>query len=254
MKAPVLDVRPEWGIDWNGPEGAAAEANALLAQISPKSDQVHWLHCYYEPGERWQPVERLIIAEMIPRTIMAGKNAFFRMMGEQDGDSLFNELEGPNPRESGMYDEVLQRFVTRDGKLPPLITQRQWWLWRAENAYARAFWIVQGSQGGHKKSFSKLERKILRMNGQPNEAPWAGQLPFARFDPRILDKLQAMDRLSKWMEERQGDWTSRTPGEASQARAQAMAEVDAQIGDWLDSQVADIATRGLGSNRLQHTA
>jgi hypothetical protein len=241
MKEPVLDVTPEWGIDWAGPDGAATEANELLATISPPSDTLHWLHCYYEPGERWQPVERLIVAEMIPRTILAGKDAFFRLMGELDGDSLFAELEGPNPRESGKWDNVLQQFITRDGLLPAGITQRQWWLWRSHHAYARAFWIIQGSRGGHKKVFSKLERKILRFNGLPHRAPWAGELPFSRFDVRILDKLKAMDRLQDWMDKRQAGWETRTAADRAVAKAEAEAEIDSNILDWLDSQVADIA-------------
>lgn len=250
--APSLYVRPDWGIDWNGPEGAAAEANELLAQIAPRSDTIHWLHCYYEPGERWQPVERLVIAEMIPRTILAGKDAFFRMMGEQDGDSLFNELEGPNPREAGYYDRVKQEFITRDGMLPPSITQRQWWLWRSERAYARVFWIIQGENGGHKRNFSMLEKKILRFNGLPTDAPWAGQLPFARFDRRILDKLQAMDRLTKWMENHTASWDARTVQDRNIEREKAQEEIDSRILSWLESQIEEVAGRDIGSNRIRH--
>lgn len=239
MAAPALYVKPEWGVDWDGPAGAVAEANALLAQIAPRSEQINWLHCYYEPGERWQPVERLVIAEMTPRIHLAGKNAFFRQMGEQDGDSLFNELEGPNPRLSGHYDKVLQEF--RYEGLPPNITQRQWWMWRELGAYGRAIWIVQGRFGGHKKSFSELERKVLRFNGRPDTPPWAGQLPFSRVDKRILEKLQAMDKLQTWMEGRDKDWEHRTAEDVSVAKDRAMKEIQNKIYDWLDSQIADIA-------------
>jgi hypothetical protein len=236
-----LYVRPEWGIDWDGPHGAVAEANELLAQISPRSDKIHWLHCYYEPGERWQPVERLIVAEMVPRSILAGEDAFYRLMGEESPESLFSELEGPNPRDSGFYDRVLQKFVTRDGMLPPSITQRQWMLWRSEKAYARPFWIIQGEHGGHKRRFTETERKILRLNGKPDEPAYAGEFPFARFDTRILDKLKAMDRLQAWADERAQDWKSRTAQDAERSAIEAKERIDAQIMDWLDSQIADIA-------------
>lgn len=239
MKPPALYVRPEWGLEWDGPAGAVAEANELLAQIAPRSDTVNWLHCYYEPGERWQPVERLVIAEMAPRVHLAGKNAFFRQMGEQDGDSLFSELEGPNPRLSGHYDQVLQQFVYEG--LPPNITQRQWRMWRELGAYGRAIWIVQGNHGGHKKSFSELERKILRFNRRPDQPPFAGELPFARLDPRTLDKLRAMDRLSAWMDRNASDWENRTVEDVDRVKDLAMKEITAKVYDWLDSQIADIA-------------
>lgn len=237
MKAVSLDVAPSWGIDWTGPAGAADEANNLLARIAPKSDTIHWLHCYYEPGERWQPVERLIIAEMIPRGILAGEDAFYRMMGEDSPDSLFAELEGPDPRTQGHYDKVLGRWVY-DG-LPPNITRRQWQLWRSHKAYGRGFWIVQGKHGGHKRSFSELERKILRFNGRPDQAPWAGQLPFARFDVRILEKLQAMDKLQSWMEINSSDWRNRTTKDVDQAKDAAKQAIEGKILDWLDSQLED---------------
>ena len=236
----ALNTNPgEVLIDWEGPVGAADEANRLLAQISPPSEIVHWLHCYWEPGERWQPVERLVIAQMVPRGSLQAQFDFYRMMGDDGGDTLFAELEGPNPRESGHYDRVKGEYLY-DG-LPPNITQRQWLLWREQRAYALPLWIVQGSYGGHKRTFSPRERKILRMNGKPNIAPAPGQLPFARFDRRILEKLFAMDRLQKWMEVRQSDWTNRTLEEASADRARLEQEAEDAIYGWLDSQIADIA-------------
>jgi hypothetical protein len=244
----------EVSIDWDGPAGVAEEANRRLALIAPPSNTINWLYAYWEPGEPWQPVERLIIAEMTPRSILAGEDAFYRLMGEADPESLFAELEGPNPRWSGHYDKYLGRFVY-DG-LPPNITQRQWLLWRSHRAYARAFWCVQGPQGGHKINLNEIEKRILKFHGRPTQTPLSGdpRVPFARFDDRILDKLQAMDKLQKWMERNAASWKDRTAKDRNFEKIQALEEIDRTILDWLDSQIVDFSTRDLGSNRTTHAA
>lgn len=252
MRAPDLYVRPQWGMDWDGPADAAEDANRMLAQISPPSENQTWLHCFYEPGERWQPVERLLVAQMTPMRMIAAKDAFFKLMGEADGDSLFAELEGPPPADAYYYDKVKGEIMYRAEILPPSISQRQWQLWREKRAFARVLWIVQGKEGGHKRDFSKLEQKILKFAGRPHQSPFAGELSFAYFDERILGKLQEMDRLADWMQKNSASWEMQTVEDRNRKRTEAMEEIDSRIYAWLDSQVEDIATRDIGSRRTVH--
>jgi hypothetical protein len=174
---------------------------------------------------------------------MAREYEFYRMLGESGDASKFYELEGPNPRENGYFDKILGRFVYRAECLPPNITQRQWLLWRSEKAFAEPIWIVQGENGGHKRRFSELEGVILRKAGLPREAPDPGDLPFAPFDDRILDKLTRMgelqahfDALMKWAELRPDE--ERVAYKKSLTQA---ARIEAEILDWLEPQIEDIA-------------
>lgn len=230
-------------MDWPGPNGIADYANERLALIAPRSDRERWLHAYWEPGEPWMPIHRLVIAQMTPRAVMAKEYEFYRMLGESGDASKFYELEGPNPRESGYFDKIKGEFVYRAECLPPNITQRQWWLWRSEKAFAEPIWIVQGSNGGHKRRFSDLEGVILRKAGLPREAPDPGDLPFATFDDRILDALSRMgelqshfDKLIKWAELRADD-----EREAYKKSLSQQGRIEREILDWLEPQIEDIA-------------
>jgi hypothetical protein len=230
-------------MDWPGPSGIAEYANERLALISPRSPRQRWLHAYWEPGEDWMPIHRLVVAQMTPRAVMAKEYEFYKMLGESGDASKFFELEGPNPRESGYYDNIKEEFVYRAEMLPPNITQRQWLLWRSEQAYAEPIWIVQGSHGGHKRRFSNLEGVILRKYGRPREAPLPGTLPFAQFDDRILDALRRMsdlqahfDALMKWAELR--------PDEERAEYKKSLTEearIEEEILAWLDPQIEDVA-------------
>lgn len=227
---------------WEEPIGAAAHANERLALISPRSDRQSWLHCYWEPGEPWMPVHRLIIAEMIPRGIMGLELDFYRMMGDDGNETLFMELEGPDPALSRYFDK--DRGEVLFTGLQPTITHRQWVLWREQNAFARPIWVIQGSNGGHKRRFSDLEKVILRKQGIPRkkaDAPLPGVLPYATFDDRILDKLEKMRELQEYAEMCR-KWASlRSDEEQYKAKMSMEAQVEREIYAWLDPQIEDLA-------------
>lgn len=226
-------------MDYSGPSRVVDFANERLALLSPRSEHQNWLYAYWEPGERWMPIHRIVIAEMTPRAVMAREYAFYRALGESGDASLFYELEGPNPREAGHYDKLLERYVYDE--LPPNITQRQWLLWRSERAFARPIWIVQGSHGGHKRRFSELERVILKKRGMPSEAPYPGQLAYAPFDDRILKALRAMSDLQEWADMLQRYAGLRTDAEEYKQRLTMEARIEEEIFAWLDPQIEEIA-------------
>jgi hypothetical protein len=234
----------EWGIDWDGPtvEPSVLEA---LAELAPKSELMPWLHLYWEPGETWCPVERFVLANMVPKAVLRAEHNFYQLMtGETyENASLYSELEGPNPRAGGHYDEVLERYIHDENRLPPSITQRQWLLYHEHGAHALPCWIVQGTKGGHKRHFNELEQLVLKTRGRPFTAPVPGQkgYPFAHPDSRMVDAMRKVDQLMKFQEETGKDFRLRTDKDVVRTKDRRKADFHNAIYDWLDSQLEEVA-------------
>lgn len=234
------------GIQFDAPAGVVEAANHRLASLAPRSDVLHWLHCYWEPGEPWCPVERLVIAEMTPHWELAAQRQFYRACGE-DGQTLLDELEGPNPRWGASWSPEKQRLVYQSHVLPPAITQRQWWLFQEYRCFAMPVWIVQGDRGGHKRRFNESEKALLRMAKRPPDPPAPGALPYATLDERTIAQLRRMDRLGRWLGARATAWRERTSDDLRAERAAEERAFRVELLRWLDEQLyepaAEIAAR-----------
>lgn len=153
-----------------------------LAEISPPTTRFTWLRLRWEPGRPWEaPVERYMIDQMMPA----------RMMTSEYHAGILEQLQRGLPPQ-GYYDEVLGRYVEEEHCL---ITTRAWHLYRETKCWASAFWVIQGSTGGHKYDFTPGEKKCLRLLGLSDEAPSPGDLPYAPFDERVIAKLEEHDML-----------------------------------------------------------
>lgn len=234
----------KWGIDWAGPSVEPAVLQAL-AELAPKSELMPWLHLYWEPGETWCPVERFVLANMVPRSVLRAEHNFYiAVTGEtHENASLYSELEGVNPRTGGHYDEVLKKYVHSEHRLPPSITQRQWLLYHEFGAHAMPAWIVQGRKGGHKRHFNQLEQLILKQHGRAYTAPPPGDkhYPFAHPDLRMVEAMRKVDQLIAWNEEMSKDFRLRTPQDVARTKKRRKEEFHNAIYDWLDSQLESVA-------------
>lgn len=160
-----------------------------LAEISPPTNLVKYLKLVHEEGYPWEPVDRFLIYEMLPARFMEEKN------GQESLISLvLEQLQHPVPPSEmgGYYDHALHEYVPNPDCL---ITTRAWNLYRETGCWGRPFWVIQGDRGGHKWEFSEIEKKTLRLNNLPAEAPAPGDLPFAEFDERVVEQLQRLDML-----------------------------------------------------------
>lgn len=214
------------------PAGVVADANARLAQLAPPHPRLHWLHCYYEPGDWWDPAERLVIAEVVPRRALAANRHAVGVTGE----SLLDELEGPHPRAHATYDPIVGGLVYRTGTLRPSITARQWELFRAIDGFAMPRWYVQGSQGGHLRAFDPSQQRLLHAEGLPMDPPALGELPWAVVDERTIDQLAQLDRFRAFAR----DWASRTAEDVVQARRDAERHYRERMTGWLRQQLTDV--------------
>lgn len=177
VKPAQRDVPKEWEVQ--------------LAELSPPTNRFSWLKLIWEPGYPWEPVERYLIYQMVPRHgIPLG---------------FLEQLEDPHPPSAhgNYYDQhkewVDEKGVSRRGQFirnpDCIITERAWHLYRDTKCWGRPFWVIQGAEGGHKRWFSPNEKKFLKMAGLPTESPPPGDLPYADFDDRVMARLTTYDLL-----------------------------------------------------------
>ena len=151
-----------------------------LAEFSPPTDRFSWLKLIWESGHPWEgAVDRWFIYQMIPAKAV--------------DEAIIEQLEMPPPSEMGnYYDATLGEFVRNPDCM---ITERAWHLWRETKCWGRPFWVIQGTKGGHKRWFSTLESKFLKLAGLPADPPIPGDLPYAPFDDRVMAQLEAYDLM-----------------------------------------------------------
>ena len=209
-----------------------------LADISPPTNRFKWLKLIWEPGYAWEPVERYIIYEMTPAHAMdAG------LLVE-----ILEQLKDPHPPSAhgNYYDTQYDNGPGREkGKfiMNPdcLITERAWHLYRETGCWGKPYWVIQGIHGGHKRWFTTVEQKLLKMAGLPPEPPAPGDLPYAEWDDRVKAQLQKLD-MYKDLHGRLKRRAALAHGSMQQEREEEEQKAfRSQLLEFLKEQVADIA-------------
>jgi hypothetical protein len=152
-----------------------------LAEISPPTNRFTYLKLIWEQGYPWEVCERYFVYQMMPA----------RMMTSPFHAGILEQLERALPPQ-GYYDHTLGQYVEEANCL---ITTRAWKLYRETGCWGKPYWVIQGDKGGHKRWFTQVEKKFLRLVGLPDEPPEPGELPYAPFDDRVLAKLREHDVL-----------------------------------------------------------
>jgi hypothetical protein len=167
---------------------------ARLAQLTPRSETATWLKLAWLSGDPWEPAQRWCVYEMVPLRmwwgLIQGQRARGLKLEEVLEYQILLALQGPNPRELGHYNEVLQRYITEAD-----CTRQEWELFRETAAIPKLFWIIQGTRGGHRRHWTPLERKFSVLAGGKDAPPAPGELPYAEFDERVLTMLARRERL-----------------------------------------------------------
>ena len=214
----MAEIRQVFVEDWPTP----VEWQAKLEQVVPRKGELSYLQLVWEPGDRWDPAQRWMLYQMWPLS---------------DDHMLKSMLDGPNPRNFGYYDRVKKRYVRK--RNAPLISLRQWLLYRQTGRLAVPYWVIQGNAGGHRWEFTETEKKIIahRTGVTQVSPPVIGSLPYAPFDNRVLDKLANLDRIRQ--DEFAVSFAYRHPEmfEAEEERMLAQAERD--LWKWIETQVDD---------------
>lgn len=209
-----------------------------LQRLTPKSEHVSYLWLRWEPGDPWSPVQRWYIWHM--RSIdllMKPKN------GRQPSahyQQVVTELQGPHPRSTGRYDPDYGYWT---GGCVGIIDRATWELYQETGHYGTRWWCIQGEHGGHRHRLDAIERRVARIMTGTSDTPIPGELPYAEFDGRVIQKIAQLDKLRAW----KGfiDFTKRTNAQMDDEMRQLEQEAQRQIWSWLDGQV-DQAVEKIG--------
>lgn len=159
-----------------------------LRQVSPVSETMQWLQARMFPvqegaidpvsGRKLEPV--WVLYTMTPASLITDESKLAQLSGQP-------WWELPKDQQYG-------RMVTT--------SSYQWEMFRQFQCWARPYWAIQGEKGGTPMSYSPWEAAMLKAHGLPADVPNPGSLPFAPFDERVVEALQARDRMrimgSQW--------------------------------------------------------
>ncbi len=205
-----------------------------LARLSPRSEAHGFLMLVWEPGDPWIPVQRWVLYECVTP--------------EWANEEMLAELRGPNPRSEGHMCSVrvpkqfqcLCRHKWESWRGGPCyaITLTQWKLFRRTGLVGRPFWVIQGDVGGHKRFFTRQEAVYQGDAGKPTEPPAPGDLPYAPFDGRVVQKIMRFNRLQQVAGDLRLYRKAMGPEHAKYLEDQDR-ELRRQIVDWLDVDFAE---------------
>jgi hypothetical protein len=165
-----------------------------LDEITPPAEHRSRLLVRWEPGDRWQPIQRFLIwiaqdprfVKTEPWLVAQIKKGSPRATGHYCGEGD-NEWGKPY-----CYCEVKKnRWVLASSNGSPgraLIDRHTWALYQETGLYGWRWWTIQGRQGGHRFMWGadELAPKLSQMKGGPADTPAAGDLPYAPFDGRVI--------------------------------------------------------------------
>ncbi len=156
-----------------------------LDRITPPSRFEHKARAviWWEPGDTWEPVQRWIIYQMLPKKAIP--------------PHILKELEGPHPRSGGRYSGALGVWV--DGPAPS-ITKTAWELYQKFGGWAQPYWVLQGESGGHRYALHPWEKVLLYLATGRRDVAKPGDLPACVPDQRTWDALwEAKERNDEAM-------------------------------------------------------
>ncbi len=192
-----------------------------LELLAPSGGHLSWLHCTWRPDwERW------CIWQMVPAhgaPAMAWGPDMRMVTRAESALGKRTIRMAPDPR--------YRLFLNRE-----LMTRWAWQIHIATGHYPTPFWVVQGSEGGHKWAFSQQEEKLAKIKGFSGDPPEPGSLPYAPLDKRVIAKIAPFDQLPLWnvmsrafheMDERDLD----------QRENDMLVAANTQLWNWMDSQV-----------------
>lgn len=158
---------------------------AALRAFSPVRYDTPWLALRWFPMERqikdgsWRDCGRWVIYECLHESLIP----------ENDRD-IVNLLSGPQPSRISDPGEAYAKMLYAN--------DYQCMMYRKHKVWARNFWIIQGSSGGHPIEYDLTEKAILQACGLPTDPPPLGTLPYAPFDERVINQIRKRSRTYKY--------------------------------------------------------
>jgi hypothetical protein len=174
-----------------------------LEAAIPVTEHLSHFRVEWEPGDPWAPRQRWVVWQMQPVTRPDGTLAIH--------EDLWRGLHGPHPRSEGHAcftgwcpcDLKRQRWVDGPASIVPGLDRTTYELFHTYGRrwFPTRFWVVQGPDGGHRFSLTDQEEKYAQYalgGGRPPVVPRIGQLAYAPFDGRVVQRIAAYDKLASW--------------------------------------------------------
>lgn len=222
-------------VDYEGPR-VDPEWERSLRAISPVRDTATYLKLVWVAGDvidsRFREaddpdrprglVERWFIYQMHP----------LPMLSENMLDLVLEDLCGPDPRTRGRLD-------AKTGLYHPdpscNIDRMQWLLFKETGCYGRPYWVIQGSNGGHKRRWNSVEKRLSILNDGPSDPPVPGSLPYAEPDERVWEQLRQWDKMKQLVDILAA--YDKNPDYLEDADVEQMDEMQKVVAAWIGKQV-----------------
>lgn len=155
---------------------------AALARFTPRTENASHLVLFWESGTPREPAQRWVIYEATPlRWVQPWRLEAFRH--EQVCRCPYEaETHAQCPRCGGVQSPGRMRILR--------------YLQQTE-CLALPYWVVQGTNGGHRRRYTQIEQQWAAMVKQPETPPETGDLPYAPLDQRVFRRLRAFDRAMR---------------------------------------------------------
>lgn len=195
-----------------------------IADAFPRSESVSWLCVRWEKGNPWEPINRWVVWHMRHPSLIKNR------------EGLIEELRGPAPRSTGHYCatgwcECAEKMGRWFGGAAFQIDQQQWELFQETGCYGTRWWIVQGSEGGHRHRLDRVEARIAKLMGGESDTPAPGDLPYADFDYRAYEKIVLADKVREWKQV--SDWCARKSETLNAEETAAEIEANKLLWEWM---------------------
>lgn len=164
---------------------------AVLDTLSPvgERDRFSWYRIAWEPGDPWRPVQRWVIWHMHPRNHIP---LYINPGG----------LRGPSPRSQGhacfeglCTCDVKKNYWVDGPRETRGISYQTWKAYQETGCYGRIWWVIQGTQGGHRRMYDQIEEAVAKASGLELEPPIMGSLPYAEPDNRTWDAIRTAEQM-----------------------------------------------------------
>jgi hypothetical protein len=203
----------------------------LLRTALPRDEYLSTFELVWEPGEPQAPVQRWMLWQMLSRQATAERI--------RRNHPATIGLTEPHPRNGAWWDAKAGHYRLSGGRTAK--TDRLTWeLYQRTGQYGQRWWVVQGADGGHRYTLTPVEKQVLRAHtqNQVSDVPFAGDLPYADPDYRVIRHICEMQQVAVWHR-------MCAYGNHYEARlnAQEQREVEAaraKMFDWLSGQLGGI--------------